>query len=192
LLSKRAGFQNGNQLEEVPENNVDDQQDGGDQEHEDDHDLGGAEQVLAARPVDLLHLAVGGDEEVDVGRLVHHPPAEEGERGGKECGDAHGDLPPRIPFLRENKNVAIAIAIGFLALAALVIFWFINRPNTADFLIATDSEMKKVNWTSRKDLIGSTRVVIIFMFLIAGLLFGIDIIFGYVFYWFGVLKNPPF
>jgi hypothetical protein len=30
------------------------------------------------------------------------------------------------------------------------------------------------------------------MFLIAGLLFGIDIVFGYVFYWMGVLKNPPF
>ena len=102
------------------------------------------------------------------------------------------DLRPRIPYLREHPSVAMGIALGFLALAAVLIFWFINKPNTADFLIATDSEMKKVNWTSRKDLIGSTRVVIIFMFLIAGLLFGIDIVFGYVFYWLGVLKNPPF
>ena len=39
------------------------------------------------------------------------------------------------------------------------------------FLIATDSEMKKVNWTSRKELIGSTKVVIGFMFMIAFLLF---------------------
>jgi preprotein translocase subunit SecE len=102
------------------------------------------------------------------------------------------DLRPRIPYLREHPSVAMGIALGFLALAAVLIFYFINKPNTADFLIATDSEMKKVNWTSRKDLIGSTRVVIIFMFLIAGLLFGIDIVFGYVFYWLGVLKNPPF
>ena len=42
-----------------------------------------------------------------------------------------------------------------------------NKPTNVDFLIATDSEMKKVNWTSRKELIGSTKVVIIFMFLIA-------------------------
>ena len=42
-----------------------------------------------------------------------------------------------------------------------------NKPANVDFLIATDSEMKKVNWTSRKELIGSTKVVILFMFLIA-------------------------
>ena len=42
-----------------------------------------------------------------------------------------------------------------------------NKPSNVDFLVATDREMKKVNWTSRKDLIGSTKVVIVFMFLIA-------------------------
>src|SRR3712207_7866772 len=42
-----------------------------------------------------------------------------------------------------------------------------NKPANVDFLIATDSEMKKVNWTSRRELIGSTKVVIVFMFLIA-------------------------
>jgi preprotein translocase subunit SecE len=67
-----------------------------------------------------------------------------------------------------------------------------NRPTNADFLIATDSEMKKVNWTSRKDLIGSTRVVIAFMFLIAFFLFAVDVIFGYFFYLIDVLKNKPF
>jgi preprotein translocase SecE subunit len=102
------------------------------------------------------------------------------------------DLRPRIPVLMAHPQVAMGIAIGFLALAAVLIFWVVNRPASADFLIATDSEMKKVNWTSRKELLGSTRVVIIFMFLIAGLLFGIDIVFGYVFYWMNVLKNPPF
>ena len=42
-----------------------------------------------------------------------------------------------------------------------------NKPTNVDFLIATDSEMKKVNWTSRKELIGSTKIVIMFMFMIA-------------------------
>jgi preprotein translocase SecE subunit len=104
----------------------------------------------------------------------------------------YNDLRPRIPYLRDNPKVALGIALAFLAVAGLAIFWFVNRPRTADFLIATDSEMKKVNWTSRKELLGSTRIVILFMFLIAGLLFGIDIAFGYVFYWMGILKNPPF
>jgi preprotein translocase SecE subunit len=51
--------------------------------------------------------------------------------------------------------------------------------------------MKKVNWTSRKDLIGSTKVVIFFMFLISAVLFAIDIVFGFFFYWISVLKQPP-
>jgi len=51
--------------------------------------------------------------------------------------------------------------------------------------------MKKVNWTSKADLIGSTKVVVIFMFMITALLFVFDILFGYVFYLLNVLKQPP-
>ena len=85
----------------------------------------------------------------------------------------------------------IVIAI-FLAGYGLIAFWLMNKPANADFLIATDSEMKKVNWTSRKELWGSTKVVIVFMFLIAAMLFGFDIIFGYLFYFLRVLEAKPF
>jgi preprotein translocase SecE subunit len=61
-------------------------------------------------------------------------------------------------------------------------FWVMNKPTNVDFLIATDSEMKKVNWTSRKDLIGSTKIVIIFMFSVAIFLFVADILFTYLFF----------
>jgi preprotein translocase SecE subunit len=67
-----------------------------------------------------------------------------------------------------------------------------NRPTNVDFLIATDSEMKKVNWTSRKELMGSTKVVILFMFIMASYLFLMDVLFGYFFYAIGVVKEPPF
>jgi preprotein translocase SecE subunit len=81
-----------------------------------------------------------------------------------------------------------ALALVFIAFA----FFILNKPKHVDFLIATDSEMKKVNWTSQKDLVGSTRVVILFMFAIAIFLFVMDIFFGYFFYLIGVLKEPPF
>jgi preprotein translocase SecE subunit len=84
-------------------------------------------------------------------------------------------------------GTCIAVAAGF----ALLCWRLMNKPDNVDFLIATDSEMKKVNWTSKKELIGSTKVVIIFMLIIAAVLFLIDILFGYVFYWFTVLKSPP-
>ena len=91
-----------------------------------------------------------------------------------------------------TRSLTIYIIAGVLALYGLFVFWLMNKPTNADFLIATDSEMKKVNWTSKKELWGSTKIVIIFMFLIAAMLFGFDIIFGYVFYWIHVLNTPPF
>ena len=51
--------------------------------------------------------------------------------------------------------------------------------------------MKKVNWTSREELIGSTRIVILFLFVIALLLFLIDVLTGSLFYQMGLIKVPP-
>src|SRR5947207_9930359 len=90
-----------------------------------------------------------------------------------------------------TKMAVLGICGGFLLAFALLVFYLLNKRDYADFLIATDSEMKKVNWTSRKELIGSTKIVIIFMFLIAGFLFLLDIDFGEIFYYLGVLKYRP-
>ncbi len=90
------------------------------------------------------------------------------------------------------KSITIYTLAAFVAVYALVIFWVMNKPTNADFLIATDSEMKKVNWTSKAELWGSTKIVIIFMFFIATMLFGFDIIFGYFFYFIKVLQSKPF
>ena len=91
-----------------------------------------------------------------------------------------------------ERQIAIGVAAGFFFAFAFFAWRLMNKPSNVDFLIATDSEMKKVNWTSRKDLIGSTKVVIVFMFLIALILFLVDIIFSYFFYIIGVLKHSPF
>jgi len=90
------------------------------------------------------------------------------------------------------KSINIGICVAYLAVYALIIFRLTNKPRHVDFLIATDAEMKKVNWTSKKELIGSTKVVIIFMLLIAFLLFGFDVVFGYFFHLIGVLQTGPF
>lgn len=69
--------------------------------------------------------------------------------------------------------------IPVVALAALgaLMFWLVNRPKSADFLIATEGEMKKVSWSSRKEIVGSTKVVIVTTFIMAVILFGVDIVF---------------
>jgi preprotein translocase SecE subunit len=85
-------------------------------------------------------------------------------------------------------RIGLISALVFLALYSLVAFWFTNKPSNVDFLVATDSEMKMVNWTSRKELIGSTRIVIMFMFLVTFYLFFCDQIFQGLFRLIRVLK----
>jgi len=93
---------------------------------------------------------------------------------------------------KPRNGIIWGINLGVLAVVGLWVFRILNRPRVGDFLIATDSEMKKVNWTSRKELIGSTKVVIIFMLLIALFLFVVDVAFGYFFKLIRVLQLGPF
>jgi preprotein translocase subunit SecE len=89
-----------------------------------------------------------------------------------------------------GQKVALVIAGVFAAVYAFFAWRLMNKPAHVDFLIATDSEMKKVNWTSKRELIGSTKVVILFMFAIAIILFVLDLLFNTVFYSIRVLNIP--
>ncbi len=60
-------------------------------------------------------------------------------------------------------------AILFICLAALIM-WLMNKPSIADFMIAAEGEMKKVNWSSRQEVTVSTIVVISVVISLAVLL----------------------
>ena len=55
-------------------------------------------------------------------------------------------------------------------------------------MIATEGEMKKVNWSTRREVIGSTKVVITITIFLAILLFCIDLVFQALFRAIGVLR----
>lgn len=65
-----------------------------------------------------------------------------------------------------------------LLLAALSL-WFawrlVNYPVFADFLIATEAEVNKVSWTTRKRLLQDTLVVLVTVILMAGFLLIVDL-----------------
>lgn len=94
-------------------------------------------------------------------------------------------------FAASNGRFALGIMLGAIFLGGLLAWWLMNRPRNVDFLIATDAEMKKVNWTSRKQLWGSTKVVIMFMLLLVGVLFLFDVISGTLLYLVGVVQINP-
>jgi len=66
-----------------------------------------------------------------------------------------------------------------LILIALV-FWvswrIVNWPTFADFLIATDAEMNKVSWTTRRRLVTDTIVVLATTILLTAFLFFLDLL----------------
>lgn len=89
-------------------------------------------------------------------------------------------------------QACVGVAAAVLGIFAFLAWRLMNKPSHVDFLIATDSEMKKVNWTTRKELIGSTKVVIVFVILISAFLFLLDVLFGYFFQLIRVLEFGPF
>lgn len=83
-----------------------------------------------------------------------------------------------------------AVAGGFMLLGAILLYIFVGaKKQTVEFLVATDGEMKKVNWTTYREVKGSTIVVIVATFLIAGFLFLVDLGFSNIFRMIGVLES---
>jgi preprotein translocase SecE subunit len=99
---------------------------------------------------------------------------------------ANGIEKPGFPTIK------LIIAAIFCAVTAGVSWYYLNQPKVVDFFIATESEMKKVNWTSRKEIVGSTKVVISFMFIMALFLFFVDLFFAWLFWMIKVLHKAPF
>jgi len=89
-----------------------------------------------------------------------------------------------IPTVYAQAIMAVVIIVFF----GLLGFYLLNKPNIADFMIATESEMKKVNWPTLREVVGSTIVVISGTLLIALLLFVVDIIFGFIFTQIGIIR----
>ena len=84
------------------------------------------------------------------------------------------------------------IPLLVVVLLGLSVFWVVGVNRKAcDFMIATEGEMKKVHWSSRREIVGSTKVVIMFTILLAALLFIVDQVFLSFFSWIGVLRGAP-
>jgi preprotein translocase SecE subunit len=65
--------------------------------------------------------------------------------------------------------------VVFVVLAGSV-FWTINRPSVADFMIAAEGEVKKVSWSSRQEIAVSTFIVMVVVVFLALLLGTSDLI----------------
>ena len=93
-----------------------------------------------------------------------------------------------LPFTH-GKTLLLLPDVRFAVplLLSLASLWFayriVNFPAFADFLIATEAELNKVSWPTRKRLIQDTVVVLTTMLFITGFLFVMDSI------WINALSN---
>lgn len=99
-------------------------------------------------------------------------PASGGGWTGTVQGSFRGE-PPVSPIVLQG----VAAALSILGGAVLAWYFCGVKRGSVEFLIATDMEMKKVAWSTRKDILTSTWVVVGASFLIAAVLFGIDLVF---------------
>ena len=73
-----------------------------------------------------------------------------------------------------------------LVLGCWISFRAVNWPRFAEFLISVETEMAKVSWPQKRELVLSSIVVIVMIFLLAGVLFFYDIIWQAILQWIGV------
>ncbi len=98
---------------------------------------------------------------------------------------SHTDIPSVEPLYIKGGFAAVVIVAG-----AVLAYWLAGmRARTVDFLIDTDFEMKKVNWSTFREIRGSTFVVIGACVLISASLFVFDFFFKTVFQSIGILAK---
>jgi preprotein translocase subunit SecE len=75
-----------------------------------------------------------------------------------------------------------------MAVSCWLLFRLYHWPRFADFLIATEAEMTKVSWSSKEELKRATWVVVLTLFLLAGFLFSVDVLWSWFLERIGVLQ----
>jgi preprotein translocase subunit SecE len=81
------------------------------------------------------------------------------------------------------------MAVVIIGGTGILLLWLLNMPRIVDFMIATEAEMRKVSWPTRRELMLSTWVVICGTLLMAILLFIFDLFFIYAFTHISVLEK---
>lgn len=88
-----------------------------------------------------------------------------------------------------SESVQMLVPVVALVALAVLIFRFVGQsPRVVDFMIATEGELKKVNWSTRREILGNTRVVIFLIVVVGFILFLVDVGFIGLFESIGVLR----
>jgi preprotein translocase subunit SecE len=89
--------------------------------------------------------------------------------------------------------IQVGAAVVFMGVLGYLLYWAIGKNHTTvDFLVSVEGEMKKVNWSSWPEIVGATKVVILFVVLMSLMLLIVDTFFMLFFSQIKILKGPGF
>jgi len=84
-------------------------------------------------------------------------------------------------LMQYGKGIQVGLPVAVWIIFGWVAFRLVNVPRFADFLVSVESELEKVTWPSRKEVIQATVVVLLTMFSLGLFLFLIDLLWTWLF-----------
>lgn len=85
------------------------------------------------------------------------------------------------PLLGLSRGLQVGVPFALWVVGAWLAFRAVNFPVFADFLISVESELARVTWPARTEVVQATVVVISTMFFLGAFLFVIDLVWTYTF-----------
>ncbi len=84
-------------------------------------------------------------------------------------------------LMSSGKAVQVGAPLAIWLFFCWVAFRLVNIPRFADFLVSVESELEKVTWPGRQEVVQATLVVLFTMFSLGMFLFLIDLIWTWLF-----------
>ena len=84
-------------------------------------------------------------------------------------------------LMKYGKGVQVGLPLGIWLACCWLAFRAVNVPRFADFLVSVESELEKVTWPGRQEVVQATIVVLCTMFSLGLFLFLIDLLWTWLF-----------
>jgi preprotein translocase subunit SecE len=85
------------------------------------------------------------------------------------------------PLVRSGQTIRVGIPLAIWLACAWVAFRIVNVPRFADFLVSVESELERVTWPGRREVVQATVVVLCTMFFMGAFLFLTDLLWTWLF-----------
>jgi len=85
------------------------------------------------------------------------------------------------PLMSSAKSVQVGVPLLIWLFVCWVAFRMVNIPRFADFLVSVESELEKVTWPTRHEVVQATIVVLCMMLFLGVFLFLVDLVWTWLF-----------